>query len=397
MAGIGISALIVAAETLLAFLLQGLVPASSMNVIYVLGVLVVSYACGLVLGTVTAVASGLIYDYFLLPPFGVFTLADRWAWATLLIFVITAVLAGGVAALLRSLVIEADERRRDAVVDARMARLLLRTEHLREALPLASRQLARTLGLPFATIETDAVEGDERRDALPLMEGANRLGTLTVPTGLPEIMTRRVHERVVPSLEALLHAAHERVAINQALEVSREELRRFAAEQAALRRVATLVASGVPPVEIFNAVAAEVGKLLGADRTVLERYTPEAVVLVCSWAKDASRRLPAMASRRPLDDSGIWGMVMASGQPMRMPAGEERKPGEPFTVGVPIIVEARLWGVMIAYFGAEKSVEESVEERMVDFTELLVTAVSNAQARDELAASRGPMVRHGID
>ena len=48
----------------------------------------------------------------------------------------------------------------------------------------------------------------------------------------------------------------------------------LAGEQAALRRVATLVARGAPPAEVFAAVAEEVGRVLQADRTFLARYNP---------------------------------------------------------------------------------------------------------------------------
>ena len=91
-----------------------------------------------------------------------------------------------------------------------MARLLLRGNELSESLPDAAQRLASALNLPSASIELAPVEGDERRLAFPLREGTTQLGTLLVPAGLPEEALRRLQERVVPSLEALLAAGLDR-------------------------------------------------------------------------------------------------------------------------------------------------------------------------------------------
>ncbi|MEV1174734.1 DUF4118 domain-containing protein [Nonomuraea sp. NPDC049784] len=379
--GILVSASIVAAETLLGYSLARHVPASAVGPVYLLGVLVVSFLCGPVLGVLAAIASGVILDYFLLPPIGAFTI---WGWIPLVIFLAVALLVGWGAALMRSLVVEAEARRSDADLDARMARLLLRTEHLRSALPVAGQQLGRALGLPSLSIETATVAGDGQHVALPLTVSGNRLGTLTVPKELPEGMTRRLNERVVPSLEALLHAAHEREAISRALETSRDELRRFAEEQAALRRVATLVAHGVRPSEIFDAVAAEVGHILEADFTLLERYdTGPTIVLISVWAKDSSAQMPTVGLSWPLQKHSIAGLVTRAGHPEWIHINESiagqladwsRAIGVVSAIGIPITVEGQAWGVMIALFRALEAAEQPVEERMLDFTELVAPA-----------------------
>ncbi|MFB9627691.1 sensor histidine kinase [Nonomuraea helvata] len=397
--GILVSASIIAAETFLGYFLSRHIPASTMGPVYVLGVLAVSFLCGPVLGVLTAVASGVILDYFLLPPADAFSV---WGWIPLVIFLTVALLVGWGAALMRSLAVETEERRSDADLDAQIARLLLRTEHLRSALPVAAQQLGRALGLPFLSIETATVAGDGQHVALPLTVSGNRLGTLTVPKDLPERMTRRLDERVVPSLEALLHAAHEREAISQALEASRDELRRFAEEQAALRRVATLVAHGVRPSEIFDAVTGEVGHIVNADFALLERYDPgPTVVLVSVWAKDGCAQMPTAGSNWPLEKHSIASLVTCAGHPERIDIDENiagqladwsRAIGVVSAVGIPITVEGQPWGVMIALFRALEAAEQSVEERMLDFTELVATALANAQARNELAASRARVV-----
>ena len=48
-------------------------------------------------------------------------------------------------------------------------------------------------------------------------------------------------------------------------------LRELADEQAALRRVATLVAGGARPAEVFTAVADELGRLIGAQASFVSR------------------------------------------------------------------------------------------------------------------------------
>jgi hypothetical protein len=80
------------------------------------------------------------------------------------------------------------------------------------------------------------------------------------------------------------------------LEDSREELRRLADEQAALRRVATLVAPGLPPAEVFAAVAHEVGHVLGADGANIVRLDPDGAVTVVTRVGDRQAELPVGAA-----------------------------------------------------------------------------------------------------
>jgi two-component system sensor histidine kinase KdpD len=124
---------------------------------------------------------------------------------------------------------DAEARRREADLAAEMARLLLRGNNLAEALPTAAARLAHTLELNSAAIEMEAVEGDERSIAFPLREGTTRLGTLLVGADTSEESLRRLQERVVPALEALLSAALER-----------ERLLGGVVETAALRRADTV-------------------------------------------------------------------------------------------------------------------------------------------------------------
>ncbi|GLW20570.1 DUF4118 domain-containing protein [Microbispora triticiradicis] len=416
--GVIVGVACVTAETFLTFLLERVAPSNALNVVYLVGVLVVSYLWGLPLGMLTAVASGFVYDYFLVVPRHAVTVFSGWSWMPLLIFLVVGLLVSAAAALMRTLLMEAEERRGEADLEAATARLLLRAEHLRAALPVVARRLAQGLGLPFLAVELGAAgAGDPDKIALPLSDDDVRLGTLVAPADLPAPVLRRLRERVVPSLEAVLAAACDREAIGNALAASRDELERVADEQAALRRVATLVARGVRPAEIFGAVAREMGLIVNADHTAVERYEPDRTVALMSfWSASDGGPGPPIGSHRPLRGDSLSALILRTGQPARMAAAEgtaEGAAGELDTwvrddkvvsaIASPIVVEARLWGVMIAFFRGLDPQPEGIEERIRDFTELVATAVSNAQARDELAASRARVVaasdetRHRIE
>jgi two-component system sensor histidine kinase KdpD len=223
--GVAVAVALVGLCTLIVYPLKQAAPVVSLGVVYLLAVLVVSATWGVWLGVATAVASALAFNFFHLPPVGELTVRDSSNWVALVAFVVAAALASSVAEVTRARAREAEERRREADLAAEMARLLLRGGSLSEALPTAAARLAQALDLSSAAIELEAVEGDERRVAFALREGASRLGTLVVGAGTPERDLRRLQERVVPALEALLSAALER-----------EGLQGEVVETAALRR-----------------------------------------------------------------------------------------------------------------------------------------------------------------
>ncbi|MGO9321479.1 MAG: DUF4118 domain-containing protein [Solirubrobacteraceae bacterium] len=219
----------VALCTLIVYPLAHVAPVVSLSVVYLPAVLVVSVTWGAWLGVATAVVSAAAFNFFHLPPVGQFTLQNSDNWVALAAFLVVAALASSVAEVTRARTRDAEERRREADLAAEMARLLLRGNSLAEALPTAAARLAHTLELSSAAIEMDAVEGDERSVAFPLREGPNRLGTLLVGASTSEANLRRLQERVVPALEALLSAALER-----------ETLLSGVVETAALRRADTV-------------------------------------------------------------------------------------------------------------------------------------------------------------
>jgi two-component system sensor histidine kinase KdpD len=227
--GVLVALAAVALCTLIVYPLAHVAPVVSLSVVYLPAVLVVSITWGGWLGVATAIVSAAAFNFFHLPPVGRFTLQNSENWVALAAFLVVAALASSVAEVTRARTRDAEERRREADLAAEMARLLLRGNSLTEALPTAAARLAQTLELSSAAIEMEAVEGDERRIAFPLREGSNRLGTLLVGAGTSEASLRRLQERVVPALEALLSAALER-----------ETLLGGVVETAALRRADTV-------------------------------------------------------------------------------------------------------------------------------------------------------------
>jgi len=211
--GVLVAILAVAFCTLLIYPLKQVAPVVSLGVVYLLAVLTVSVIWGAWLGVLTAVLSAAAFNFFHLPPVGRFTVRNPDNWVALIAFLVAAALASSVAEVTRARTREADERRREADLAAEMARLLLRGGNLAQALPTAAARLSQVLGLHSAAIEMEALEGDERRVAFPLREGTRRLGTLLVGADTPEASLRRLQERVVPALEAVLSAALEREAL----------------------------------------------------------------------------------------------------------------------------------------------------------------------------------------
>ncbi|MCW3034573.1 MAG: integral rane sensor signal transduction histidine kinase [Solirubrobacterales bacterium] len=208
--GAVVALLLVALCTLIVYPLGHVAPVGSLSVVYLPAVLIVSIVWGGSLGILTAVLSAGAFNLFHLPPVGHFTIRGSRDWVALIIFFVVAGIASSLAEITRARTRDAQERRREADLAAEMARLLLRGESLAQTLPTAAARLSQMLELSSAAIEMESVEGDDRRIAFPLREGSSRIGTLLVGADTSEANLRRLQERVVPALEALLNAALER-------------------------------------------------------------------------------------------------------------------------------------------------------------------------------------------
>ena len=211
--------------------------------------------------------------------------------------------------------------------------------------------------------------------------------------------SRRVEEPFPADTEAQIARFTELVATAVANVQAREELRALADEQAALRRVATLVAGTAPPAAVFAAVAEEAGRLLAADLAHTFRYEPDDTVsVVAGWSRQGDHL--AVGSRYPLHPSMVTALVRRTGQPARTDtyppssplADEARRLGVRSTVGCPITVEGRLWGLIGVSSSRPEPLPADTEARLTDFAELAATAIANAEARAELTASRARIV-----
>jgi signal transduction histidine kinase len=184
------------------------------------------------------------------------------------------------------------------------------------------------------------------------------------------------------------------------LEESRDELARLADEQAALRRVATLVAKGSRTEDVFAAVAEEVGRLLHVDVVHMVQYVPDGTVVIGASWREHGETWP-VGTRWGLEGLNISAMIFRTERPARIHdyadasgeiAANVRRLGIRSSVGGPIVVNGRLWGAMIASSRQPEPLSSDTESHIAAFTELVATAISNAQARAELAASRARIV-----
>ncbi|HTF51383.1 MAG TPA: GAF domain-containing protein [Pseudonocardia sp.] len=175
----------------------------------------------------------------------------------------------------------------------------------------------------------------------------------------------------------------------------------LAEEQAALRRVAMLVASGTRPEEVFAAVLEEVGRLLPVDMASLCRYESDGTLTwVANWGR-AREHFP-VGSRRMLGGKNLGTIVFETGRSARLdnyadissgPVGlAARETGLNSSLATPIVVEGRIWGVIAAGSTRKQPVPADTEARLASFTDLVATAIANAESRAALAASRARIV-----
>jgi signal transduction histidine kinase len=179
-----------------------------------------------------------------------------------------------------------------------------------------------------------------------------------------------------------------------------------ARQQRALRRVATLVARGVPPSEVFSAVVAELANCLDAQNAALFRYEPDGTALLLAAADEPELEEMPVGERFSLDGENVAAMVWRHGRLARMDshdhaagaaAARMRALGLRSGVGAPIVVDNRVWGVAVAGSSRSDAFPPSAEQRVRDFADLLATAVANAQARADLTASRARIVAAADD
>jgi signal transduction histidine kinase len=244
----------------------------------------------------------------------------------------------------------------------------------------------------------------------PAAEGARELG-LRGSVGVPISVGGRLwgvmfvahtgEEPLPAGTEARLAGFTDLAATAIANAQAHVELRGFAEEQAALRRVAVLVARGASPEEVFAAVTAEVGRVLSADVTVMSRYEPEdAATVVGVWSSTGAAAPTPVGSQFEIGGRNVHTLVFQTQRPARTSRAEASGAAADVfrgldissCAGVPISVGGRLWGVMIVVSMREEPLPAGTEARLAGFTELAATAVANAEAQAALTASRARIV-----
>jgi sugar diacid utilization regulator len=168
--------------------------------------------------------------------------------------------------------------------------------------------------------------------------------------------------------------------------------RHLAAEQAALRRLAMLVAQGVEPSEVFGAVINEMCQCVSAQAAGLWRYetSGEITLLAVDYRSHALAKWP-VGTRIPIDGNTLAAMVQRAGGPARMDSYENsagqlaarlRDAGLRVAVGVPVIVDGRVWGLAVVGSVEPEPMPADTEARISSFAELVAMALV-AGYRDE--------------
>jgi signal transduction histidine kinase len=413
----------------------------------VAGVIAAARQWGVAYAVPAAMAALLAYDWYQFPPTHAEELPDSGSLANLVTYLAVSVLIGELAAsAARRAARLADEQ----AALRRVATLVARGAPASEVFAAVAHEVCEVVGadtahlgrldpdgtsvavgawsrtgdhIPIGTrISTDgqsvaslvAQTGrpariDSYEDAVgPIADAIRGLGIragvgcpITVdgrPWGLVAASSRTAGP-MPPDAEARITAFTELVATALANADAREEVRRLADEQAALRRVATLVARECTPDEVFAAVAEELGRLLGVMSTTLWRYEDDgSATLAGEWGELAGGPAP-IGQRFPLGGDNIASQVFRIGRPARIDdyAVASGSIGTRFKalgvragIGAPIVVDGRLWGSMGA--GAAEPLPPGAETRIEEFSELIATAISNIEARSELAESRARLV-----
>ena len=377
------------------------------------GIVVIARRWGVAYAVAAAMAGLLAFDWYEFPPTHPHEFPDAGNLANLLVYLGVSVLVGELAAY-ASRRAEASEAARSALADEqaalrRVATLVARGVAPDEIFAAVAGEVRTLLDVDGARVVPAAAED---RDAV-VPAAIRRLG-IPSAVGAPIVVDARPWGAMLAwsqdrplraeATEARLADFTDLVATAISNTASRAELARLADEQAALRRVATLVARGVDPPQVFAAVAREVGQLLSVDATHIGRYEEDGTTVgVGSWSR-AGDHVP-VGTRASLEGTSVTAMVLQTGRSARLDSYAEadgsiaarlrRDVGIRASVGAPIRAEGRLWGVMIASSKEDDPLPPDTEARVAAFTELVATAIANAEAStgirrlaDEQAALR---------
>ena len=440
---VGVAAFVIAA--LVSTAARSHVPSLLLGLILLLAVLAVARFAGILYALPVGVVTIEAFDWYFLPPL---RNLDRATVLVLGLFLAMAVIVGAVATQAGRRAAES-EQARGVLADEqaalrRVATLIARQPSPAEVFAAVTEEAARLLHFDSAHLivyerdQTATVVGayNLRGQALPAgtrvpVEGDNIIGRVfrtqqpariddysnasgpvtekvraigvRAAVGVPVLAGGRLWgimavgssrpEPLPADTETRIGAFTELVAMAIANAAARTELEQVAAEQAALGRVATLVAEAVPPGDVFTAVAAEVAGLFGVPHVALFRYEREGLGTVIAGAGEVlsylGRPWPC-----PAGDPGIVASLQQTGQPLRIDdytpirnaiAGPARELDIGMAAGVPVIVSGRVWGAVVVAAGYQRPpLPADTLDRLAAFTELMATAIANSDARTEI-------------
>jgi signal transduction histidine kinase len=177
-----------------------------------------------------------------------------------------------------------------------------------------------------------------------------------------------------------------------------EQRRKLADTQSALRRLAMLVARGEPPEVVFAAVTKEVLRYFGGITARMIRFELDGTATLVANEGTTGPHVQVGKRWEGFPLTGLTATVLRTGQAARADDYRDIPGGEPYlgeglrsAVAMPVHVNGRLWG-MIAVGSGQAAMPLDIEQRMTEFTELVATAVANAQNRAELITSRARIV-----
>jgi signal transduction histidine kinase len=211
------------------------------------------------------------------------------------------------------------------------------------------------------------------------------------------------HQGLPAGTEDRLAAFTELIATAIANAQARDDLRGLAEEQAALRRLAMLVAQGSEAAAVFDAVCVETGTLIGATTVNLARFTSDGFNLTMAGWSLRDTHVPTR-TRLPIAPDTINALIRDTVAPARFDSYEHatsqlgsliRERGIRSEVGAPVLVEGELWGALIAGTDSDTLLPTGAEQRVASFAELIATAVADATTRSELIASRARIIAAG--
>jgi PAS domain S-box-containing protein len=402
--GVVVAASLIVAETLVLYPLKRIAPENALGVVYLLGVVVVAIVWGFWPAAATSVASVVAFDYFHISPVFALSPAQAGDWVTIIIFLVVALVASTLTGLARSRAAEAYQRRRalERFFDLSSDLICIADSVY---LTRVNAAFERTLGYsPQDLLSRPFVDFIHPADRDLALDALNQLSDGDGPVHLEDRCickdgSVRWLEWNVVSDQGVIYSAGRDVTERRR---QQDELGVLAEQQAALRHVATLVARAVSPPEVFSAVAIELARCLSVSHATVLRYEADgASIVVAAHDERVTKKKMAVGMRLSPERETVSAMVFRTGRAARMDSHDNaagwsatdiRELGLHGGVGAPIVVDGHLWGAAVVGSSTPEPLPPDTEGRVTDFTDLVATAIANAETRAQLTASRTRIV-----